>query len=220
MSLPTVPSLSRVACAGARLPGPAVPGLVCLSGAQGDESMAIPTDCWLALHKPCSVRDVVYACKLLNTTPINTSVLAHVGSWLTPALAHTVFLFPYLCPRMVWLDFARGQGHNPNYPVACPPHQALLVLSGADVGPAWDPREVLCAHFQDYPSLEKLGSWRGPKEVCPLFLLRIWLAQEPAEVSGATPSPSARDSAPRVLPAQAQLGEATGPHQDQLCDLR
>ena len=151
MSLPTVPSLSHVACAGAHLPGPAVPGLVCLSGAQGDQSMAIPTDCWLALHKPCSVRDVVYACKLLNTTPINTSVLAHVGSWLTPSLAtYTVFLLPYLCPWMVWLDFARGQGHNLNYPVACPPHQALLVLSGADVGPAWDPRlrppEKFCAH--------------------------------------------------------------------------
>lgn len=122
MSLPTFPSLSCVACAGTRLPGPAVPGLLCLSGAQGDQGMAVSTDCWLALHKPCSVWDVVYACKLLNRTPINTSVLAHVGSWPTPSLAaYPVFLSAYLCPWMVWLDFAQDQGHNPNYPVACPP---------------------------------------------------------------------------------------------------
>lgn len=117
-----------------------MPGLVCLSGAQGDQSMAVPTDCWLALHKPCSVQDVLYACKLLNIAPINTSVLAHVGSWLTPSLAtYPVFLFPYPCPWIVCLDFAQGQGHNPNYPVACPLTQALLVLSGADAGSAGDP---------------------------------------------------------------------------------
>ena len=121
VSLPTFPSLSRVACAGTCLPGPAVPGLVCLSGAQGDQGMAVSTDCWLALHKPCSVWDVVYACKLLNRTPINTSVLAHMGSWPPPSLAaYPVFLSAYLCLWMVWLDFARGQGHNPNYPVVCP----------------------------------------------------------------------------------------------------